>query len=163
MAEGKEHRIEVLRKLPLLRDADPADLERIAERIERRSFQQGEELVREGAMGSSVYFIGSGRCEVKKLLGGKVERLAVLEPGDLFGEMAVVDPQSRSASVVAIEPVEAFILSAWEFREALHGSFRMTMQVLRVLAERLRRLEEELSAARAAAASPPPKPPRKKR
>ncbi len=168
MPDSESDRLAALRSLPLLAEADPADLERIAARIERRSFEPGTDLVSEGTTGSSIFLVAEGRCEVKKTIDGRVRRLAILSPGSFFGEMAVFSPQPRAATVTALEPVVAYVLSAWEFREALHGSFRMTMHVLRVLAERLRAVEDELAHLKAfgagtSAGESPKRRPRRKR
>lgn len=146
-----EDKVAALRTLPLLADADPADLERIAGRIEPKRFQPGEPLVQQGTMGSSVFFIAEGSCEVRRADHGREERRATLKAGDFFGEMAVLAPHPRTATVVALEPTLAYVLSAWEFREALHGSFKMTMQVMRMLADRLRGVEDELGRLKAEA------------
>ena len=149
-----------LKRLPLLSGADEVELVRIAEKVVDRRFAKGEVLVKEGSKGSDVFFIVSGVCEVRRTLGGQEKALATLGPGQFFGEIAVLSPDLRTATVAALEEVTAFTLSAWEFREALHGSPTTAYQVMKELAGRIRKLEERLatlegSAARNQAAAPP--------
>jgi CRP/FNR family cyclic AMP-dependent transcriptional regulator len=79
------------------------------------SFAAGEAIVREGDDGDTLFIICSGSVEVLKASAAEdghfEKRLAVLKVGDVFGEMELIDMQRRSATVRALEPVEALALS----------------------------------------------------
>lgn len=121
---------------------------RVAERTTEKRFAKGDVLVQEGSVGSEVFFILAGRCEVRRTTAGKAKVLAKLGAGDFFGEMAVLSPDPRTATVAAVEPVKVLTLSAWEFRQAMQASPAIGYQVAKILAGRLRKAEEELSAKR---------------
>src|ERR671916_2080962 len=86
----------------------------------RVRFDTGERLLREGAPGEEVLLILIGRAKVSH--SGPEGRDTVLDfrgPGELVGELAVLDAAPRSSSVTAIEPVEALVVAASEFRGLL--------------------------------------------
>jgi len=80
--------------------------------------------------------------------------VAKLGAGDFFGEMAVLSPDPRTATVAAVDAVKALVLSAWEFRQALQANPGMGYQVAKLLAGRLRKAEEALAEAREVKARP---------
>ena len=143
-------RVASLKALPLLSGASEEDLNRIATKASEQRFKAGQVLVQEGSVGNDVFFILSGSCEVRRQVAGKDKVLATLGPGKFFGEMAVLSPDPRTATVVAAGPVTVLLVSAWEFREALHASPAMGYQVAKLLAGRLRKAEEELEKLRGA-------------
>lgn len=149
MSSSNVDRLAKLRRLPLLASLSEAELAQMAERVEEKHFPPGAHLVEEGALGHSVFLITSGTCEVTRRVNGRPERLAQLGPGDFFGEMAVLSPDPRTATVTALGPVVAYSLSAFEFRTALLSSPAMAVHVMKVLAGRLRKAEAELAALRA--------------
>ena len=155
MSDSIAQRAAILKKLPLLAGAREADLAEIASKVEEKRFAPGDELVQEGGAGSAVFFVVSGKCQVSRKGAGGPEVLATLGAGDFFGEMAVLSPDPRAATVRALEAGSAYILSAWAFREALDAHPGMAMVIMKVLATRLRKVEDELAAAR--------EPPRKKK
>jgi trk/ktr system potassium uptake protein len=142
-------RVSALQKLSLLVGMSEEDLARVAERVSEKHFAAAEVLVHEGSVGSDVFFILSGKCEVRRTAGGRAKVVAKLSPGDFFGEMAVLSPDPRTATVVAVDPVRVLTLSAWEFRQAMQANPAMGYQVAKLLAGRLRKAEEELAEARA--------------
>ena len=149
MPSSTPERIEALKRLPLLAGASPAGLAEIAEKVTEKEFQPGEVLVRQGELGNSVYFIVSGRCEVRRGTKGVEHVLAILKEGNFFGEIAVLDPDPRTATVAALEPVKTLVLSAWEFREAVAAHPGTAFHVMKVLAARLRKVEADLAELRA--------------
>jgi len=149
-----DDRVSTLKALPLLHDVAQEELERVAERVAEKRFAPGEVLVHEGSVGSDVFFILSGKCEVRRTAGGKAQVVAKLGAGDFFGEMAVLSPDPRTATVAAVDAVKALVLSAWEFRQALQANPGMGYQVAKLLAGRLRKAEEALAEAREVKARP---------
>jgi tRNA A-37 threonylcarbamoyl transferase component Bud32 len=112
--------------------------------FETRTFAAGETIVEEGAPGDGAYIIVSGRCEVKKLVGGQQEVIRSLGPADVFGETAVFFPQPRTASVIAIDKVVVKIVT----RKALEFELRKSPwfgAFVRALAARFSELDRRLS------------------
>ena len=84
--------------------ASKESLEKLASFAFNKIYQAGEVIVEEGHAGNGIYMITSGKVEViKDLASGSPRRIAVLDKGQLFGEMALMDEQPRSATVRAIE------------------------------------------------------------
>ena len=136
-------RVNTLKRMPLLAGLPHGDIEAMAKRVEEQSFERGSELIREGTSGSSAYLIVSGQCEVRRAGA----RLAFLGPGEFFGELSVVDPAPRTATVTATEATTVLVLTGFEFRTALKSNMAMAMHLVKVLASRLRQLEDEFAPA----------------
>jgi CRP/FNR family transcriptional regulator, cyclic AMP receptor protein len=118
---------------------DPADREALARRGHRRRFGAGERLLRQGEEGDSVLLLRSGRVKVSCTTHeGRECVLHFRGPGDLVGELAVLDGRPRSSSVTAIEPVEALVLPGSEFRSLLEKAPGIAVSLLRMLSRRFR-------------------------
>lgn len=128
----------------LLASLDDVERRRLLETTHRRRFARGEALVREGEASDSLHLVASGRLAVRiTTAAGENATLNVLGPGDYFGELSLLDGhQTRSATVVALEPAETLSLTAAAFRE-LRLRHRASEQLLLTL---MARRVEELSA-----------------
>lgn len=120
----------------------PEQLVRFARAGELETFQPGENIVVEGTLGDALYLILTGACDVMK--NGR--RLATLYPGEFFGEMSLVEPAARSATVVASEPAQLFRLPHFHLQNLLEDDAvaftQVLVQIVRTLSERLRRTNE---------------------
>ena len=110
-------------------------------------FQAGAVIFREHELGREMYIIQSGRVRISLAAGDSEREVAVLEKGDFFGEMALLDASSaRSATAVAIEEVEALQLRSPDLDQLLRRKPDIAVRMMMKLAERLRetnrRLEE---------------------
>jgi serine/threonine-protein kinase len=128
-------------------DALKAELEKVlagGSWFASQSYAAGDVIVREGDAASSAYILTSGHCEVSKTEAGRRVVLRTLGPGDVFGETALVTAQPRTATVTALDAVDAMIVT----REALADELSMdswTGAFVRALAERFRELDGRLS------------------
>jgi CRP/FNR family transcriptional regulator, cyclic AMP receptor protein len=105
----------------------------------RSTFARGEALMHAEQVPREVLLLRSGRVKVSAATpGGRRLLLAFRGSGDLVGELSAIDEQPRSASVVALEPVEALVLPGARFRALLDQHPQAALALLRVLAERLR-------------------------
>src|SRR3954453_5445951 len=98
--------LDMLRQSIVLGALPPAELERLVPALKRRSFRRGETLYHQGDLGHGLAVGLEGR--VKGVLPGEAGEeavLTVLGPGDVHGEMALLDGEPRFATVVALEPV----------------------------------------------------------
>jgi len=134
--------------MPLLASLPHSEIERLAERAKREEYDVGTELIKEGTSGAKAYFIVEGSCEVRRKRGGQNRRMAVLGPGDFFGELSILDPSPRTATVTAAEPCTVFVLSGYDFNTALKNNKGMALHLVKVLAARLRAQEDEFAAYR---------------
>ena len=134
--------IEALRGVPFFADLTPEDLERLARIGERRTYKPDDEIVRKDEQGVALYVILSGSASVSA--GGKVH---VLQAGDFFGEMALLEGTKRSATVTAVEPVEAMVIEATYFRPFLIKNASVTVTILEGVTRRLREVQDRIDRA----------------
>jgi serine/threonine-protein kinase len=108
--------------------------------LPRKSFAPGEIIFREGDKGDAAYMIVAGRCRAYRTSAEGEETLAVMEPGDAFGEMALILFEPRAASVVAVDQVTVLVLDQATMNEGL-GLSGWTGALVRALAQRFSDLE----------------------
>ena len=108
----------------------------VAGRVQELNFDQDEVIVRKGDRGDSFYIIVSGRVQV----WDEDRMLNELGDGSIFGELALLDPAPRSATVKAIEPVHLLQLDASHFRVVLAERPEVSAAIIRVLTSYLRGL-----------------------
>lgn len=112
----------------------------------RRSFNAGDTIVYAGDRGMAVYFILSGCVKVHGTQEqGEEVVFEFLAAGDVFGEMAVLEAQPRTADVTAVEPTEVFILEGERFLDLLDSQPVVRRNLLRIQATRIRRLGRRLT------------------
>jgi len=134
--------IDFLSEVSLFYHMRDEDLKRISDQTRHHKFDRGEVIIREGAHGSKLFIIISGRAEAIKNLGGKNERvLGSFGPRTYFGEMALIDDLPRSASVVAIEDTSVLTLE-WDLPKEIEQSPAMAVELLRILSQRIRANEK---------------------
>jgi CRP-like cAMP-binding protein len=134
-------RVNALKTIPLLAGLPHSDLEQLAKKVTEQRHGSGSEIIKEGTSGSSVFLIVEGTCEV---LRGKA-RIRELKAGDFFGEISILDPAPRTATVRASEPALLLVLDGYDFRTALKGSMQMSQRLIVALAERLRHMTDEFA------------------
>ncbi len=104
---------------------------------EQLSFEAGQTIFQEGERGTHFYAILSGEVAIRKEASGHV--LARLGPGEVFGEMAVLDNYPRSATAVADRPVELFAFNGQRLLDDFpHLSVKLLRYLSRELSKRLR-------------------------
>lgn len=136
---SKAEKTRFLEKLPLFQGVPAGLIAELAGRLERCTFQAGEALFREGDPGDSLYLLQSGRVKVvSRKVHGEELVLNELEPGEFFGEMALLDEVPRSAGVVALTRVSVLKLTRDDFFEVLSREPSVALAVLRSLSARLR-------------------------
>ena len=106
----------------------------IAGMLEEQQVSQGTKIVEKGAADSALYIIAVGRVGV---FDGE-RQLATLEEGKLFGEMALLDPGLRSATVSALEETRLLRLDGAVFQDLLEDNHEMARAIIGELVQRLR-------------------------
>jgi CRP-like cAMP-binding protein len=143
-AAGVSH-ADLLERHPLLAHLTPVQLEHIAAAGDVERFEPGEPVVAEGSLGDAVYLVLSGRVEVSKA----GHALATLEPGEFFGEMSMLEPAARSATVTAVTPSYMFRLPYKAIQGLLAtdpgAAMAVLIHIVKTLSERLRRANETLA------------------
>lgn len=130
----------------LLRGAAPAELDELLVRARRRTFSAGEVVFHAGDPGDTVHLVRSGRFAVRiSTEFGDVATLNVVGPGDAFGELALVTPDSpRSATVAALEDAETLSIHQLDFDRLRRERPQTDALLVELLAARVRRLSGQL-------------------
>lgn len=102
-----------LRDVPMFRHLSKTELERVAGWLQVYSVPEGDLFVREGASAHEFFMIEDGEAAV--LEDG--ERIALLGPGDFFGEIGLLETGKRTASVVATTPMDVIVMYRPEFEQ----------------------------------------------
>jgi phosphoserine phosphatase RsbU/P len=133
-----DEKVEVLRRLHFLRGLEQPALEQLAAAFTERHFEPGEIILPEGSSGADVHLIVEGQVEVVKGVGSEEMRLAVRGPGDLFGEMGLLDKRPRFATIRALQPTRLLQLPEDSARALLAEQPQVLYRTLQVLSARLR-------------------------
>jgi hypothetical protein len=107
-------------------------------------FMPGDVIFAEGDAGAEMFILQSGRVEILKMIGGEERRLAILEKGDFFGEMAMLEELPRNATARALDKVTALTVSAVTFDQMLRENAEIVVRMMRKLSSRLRSVEDDL-------------------
>ena len=135
----QDRRTELLAACRLFSGVASPDLAAVADRAVEVDFPANHVIARQGEIGTGFFLIVSG--SVRVIRGG--EDVAVLEPGEFFGELSVLDGLPRTAQVVSREPTRCLALASWDFEQALLDSPTLALSILRGLATRLRSVTEQ--------------------
>jgi len=119
---------EFLKEVEGFKHLTPNELTQIAEHMTKRHYMPGEIVIREGDTGHELFLVSEGAVTVMRS-GGEVARLG---PGDFFGELALMSGAPRNATVVAADPVEAYVLGETDFHAAIEASASFREQLRRV-------------------------------
>lgn len=132
---------ETLAGVPFFSGLDAATLERVGRGMRTRRFRRGEVIFHLGDPGDALFIVMTGAIKIMLPSdAGDEAILATLRPGDVFGELALLDGAPRSATAAALEPTETLILPRGQFRELLATEPAIVDALLASLASELRRL-----------------------
>jgi CRP/FNR family transcriptional regulator, cyclic AMP receptor protein len=87
--------------------------------------------------GNEFYFIQSGQVKIVKIINNTEKTLDILESGEIFGEMAILEEEPRSASVIAVGNVKLFRFHRDNFETILHGNPQLAYKLLMIFAKRI--------------------------
>lgn len=110
-----------------------------------QQYADGQTIVRQGEMGNCMFVIQQGRVAVVKEESGRETRLAVLEAGDFFGEMALFEQETRSATVRALGPARILTVDRRTFLRRVKEDPTLAFEILKHLSQRIRHLNAELT------------------
>jgi CRP-like cAMP-binding protein len=144
--------LQELRLIPIFANIKPETLGSLSKLLKEERFTPGQCVVREGDHAESMYIIRSGEVEVRKAIHREHEKyktLAILEEGDLFGEMAVFGEEFRSADVVVRKDSVLWKLDYNELFNVLRtdptGGIKILQVIITILAARINSLNRELT------------------
>jgi len=134
-----------LRRVPLFSDLSEGDLVRFAEVTREREYPRNSVILFEDDPGDSLYIVSTGQVKVV-LIGedGREVILSVLNDGDFFGEMSLIDDEPRSAHVIAMRDSRLLVLRRDDFQQQISQHPPIAVKLLKVLVQRLRRADAKI-------------------
>ncbi len=135
----------ILRMNPMFADLGAEEIQRIAALCHTQQLGGGEVLFQKGDVGDALYGIRRGQIKIETG-GADGARLTLnfLGPGDMFGEVAVLDGQARTADAAAAEPTELFVLRRGDFLAHLEREPRVAIKLIGLLCQRIRWMSERM-------------------
>jgi CRP-like cAMP-binding protein len=134
-----------LRQVPLFGGLKDEELEELAGLMQMRRYKRGSFIVLAEEQGDEFFVIRKGRVKVNIVhADGREIILSLLDQGEVFGELALLDGRPRSANVVALETTELAVLRRESFVKLLHENPRIAVPLLAELAGRLRRTDVQI-------------------
>ena len=141
-----EDQVNLLSRVPLFSELSQVELERIASVAIPRSFPKGVRVFHEGDSSDTCYIVRDGDLRVtREHSDGRAIALATLGPGDIFGELAMLDGGTRSASVETITDSELLGLPASDVRRVIAEHGDIAAKLIAALTRRLRETNERVS------------------
>jgi CRP/FNR family transcriptional regulator, cyclic AMP receptor protein len=138
--------IDVVRKAPLFSALDDEAARALMESMTASRLERGDVLFREGDRGDRLYVIGEGKIKLGLTSNdGRENLLAILGPGEMFGELSLFDPGPRTATATAVAETQLIALGHEDLTSFLSGRPAVAATMLAALARRLRRTNETLS------------------
>ena len=133
-----------LARVPLFKGAPERALEIAAAAVQTRQLEGDTVLFQEGDVGEALYILNEGMVKLSKVdLEGHEKTLAILQPPEFFGEMALLGETNRSATVVTLGPTRLLVLYDDDFRRLLQNYPQISLNVTNTLAQRLRGMDDE--------------------
>ena len=135
-----------MQSVALFWDLKDEELGYISEKMVSRQYDTGNYIFLEESDGEQCFFVVKGSVKITRLSKeGREVILAMLNQGDFFGEMSLIDGESRSANVIALEKTEVLTLNRKDFLIVLHDYPKIAIQLLKELASRLRKSDRHIA------------------
>ena len=137
--------IDLLKTVSLFWDLDKIELGYISDKMVSKKFESGNLIFLEESEGKNLFFVIEGSVKVTRLSkDGREVILAMLNAGDFFGEMSLLDGEARSANVIALEKTEVLSLNRDDFLVVLHDYPKIAIQLLKEMTSRLRKSDRQI-------------------
>lgn len=138
--------IDFLTETALFHDLGEGTLQRISQDIVERDYAQGDIIFREGDPGQVLYLVYAGqiRIFIHGLDGTETSVILMGRPGDIFGELAVIDGLPRSATAVAMEKTTLYTIEREAFRNYMRHHPQLAFNFMRVLSNKVRKNTEQI-------------------
>jgi CRP/FNR family transcriptional regulator, cyclic AMP receptor protein len=135
----------LFRKLSLFAELDDRELASIAGVAKTRRYNKDDVIFHADESGDVFCVIREGKVKITMISPeGKEIILSMMGPGDFFGEMALLDDEPRSATVVAMEPLEVVTIWRTDFLEIMKDNFGITKKIMAELSRRVRRMSNRI-------------------
>ena len=139
-------KIELLQSVSIFWDLNEDELGHIADKMVAKHFENGNYIFLEDSEGEQCFFVLGGSVKVTRLSkDGREVILAMLNEGEFFGEMSLLDGESRSANVIALEKTKVLTLDRNDFIAVVNDYPQIAVQLLKELARRLRKSDRQIA------------------
>lgn len=101
------------------------------------TFEKGEIIFCEYEPGDSFYLIQNGRVQISKIMGNLEKTIDILQPGEIFGEMAILEEAPRSANAIALDNVKALEFNRANFEILMRGNPQIALKLLKLFTKRV--------------------------
>jgi CRP/FNR family transcriptional regulator len=146
MEASTDETVALLSRVPVFESLGRDELGRVAEVAVPRQFAAGEVVFRENDESDTCYIVRQGHARaVRTNQDGRTITLASFGPGDIFGELAMFDSERRSATVEAVDDVEALALLGPDMRRLLNSHADLAVKLVSSMGRRLRAANERLA------------------
>src|SRR2546428_3808097 len=115
--------------------------------------KKGETIYVEGDLGSEMYVVQSGAVRIYRTLGGVKQELAIMEKGDFFGKISVLEAPPRTASAEALDTCEIIEINSTTFDTMIRANIEIAVRMLRKLSNRLQEANRKIELLSRATAS----------
>ena len=137
---------EILARAGIFQGVGPSAVSALTKQLRPVDFPRGHSVFAEGEPGDRLYIIVSGKIKIGRCLpDGRENLLTIMGPSDIFGELAVFDPGPRTSSATTITELHAVSMDRDALRAWIADRPEISQQLLRVLARRLRRTNDNLA------------------
>ena len=136
----------LLGDVELFSTLSPEAFERVTSQAQQRNLRRGDVIFREGDDATELFVVDRGRIAIaSRSIDGRESVFALMEPGDIFGEMSLFDPVGRSAEARALETSRVWSVPFEPIREALNEQPDLLWGVVALLARRIRTMDAALA------------------
>ena len=137
--------LEFLNSVPIFANLKPEQLQSLPDKLRRRHYQRGEVIFHQDDPADRMHIIIEGRVKISITSeDGREKDIALFQPRDCFGEMALLDGSNRSATATAIEPSDTMVLFRQDFLDFMSENPEVTSDVTTLLTKRLRNVNQML-------------------
>jgi CRP/FNR family transcriptional regulator, cyclic AMP receptor protein len=142
---GATDRVSLLRNHPLFCELTPSMLERISTYVKRRPVTKGSTIFEKGDAGVGLIGVVSGSVKISVTSAdGRDVVLNIIHPGEVFGEIALLDGRARTANATAMSDCELIVIERREFIPFLRSEPDVTLKLMEILCSRLRNTSEQV-------------------
>ena len=140
------NKVELLKNVSIFNGLSGVELGYISKKMVPKSYDVGQVIILEESEGDDCFFVTEGSVKITRLSkDGREVILAILNDGEFFGEMALLDGDLRSANVIALEKTDALTLKRKDFIDSLKKYPQIAIQLLKEMAHRLRESDRQIT------------------
>jgi len=137
--------IDFLRRVPIFADLDDEHLHPLPEKLHRRHYRKGEVIFHQDDPADCMHIVEEGSVKISIMSAdGREKDIALLQEGECFGEMALLDNSNRSAMATCLDHSETLVLFRQDFLHFLCGYPEFASKIISLLAQRLRNANDTL-------------------